>query len=238
MGSTRLPGKVMKELLPGRTALALLLERLQRCRTLDGLVVATPEGQSDAPVRAEAERSGARVVTGSEADVLERYLTAARTVQADVVVRITSDCPLLDADLVDACVARYLAHLRHVDLLTTVFEPTFPLGLAVEVFAFDTLLRLDRLSGSAALREHVTTLAYERPEWFLIDSITDTVDRSASRWTLDYPEDLEFIRAVYAELYPLNPAFSRREIEGLLERRAELVLINCHAGRVGAGRTG
>jgi spore coat polysaccharide biosynthesis protein SpsF len=226
MGSTRLPGKILQDLLPGRSALSLLLERLSRVRSLATIVVATPDGPADEPVRVEANRLGVEVFAGSETDVLGRYVGAARAARADLVVRITSDCPLVDAGLVEQAIDRMRTRLRQIDFVTNARVRTFPLGLALEVMPIDTLMRMDRLSVTPYLREHVTTLAYERPELFVIDDVAAPADRSAWRWTLDYPSDLEFARAVYQALYSRDPRFTTADIEALLAARPDLIALD------------
>lgn len=225
-GSTRLPGKVLKEMVPGRTMLALTLERLQAAKTVDEIVAAVPESPANDAVAAEALRQGVSVFRGPEEDVLERYLGAARAAAAELVVRVTSDCPLADPDVVDLHVERMRSCWSRTDFVTNMLVQSFPLGLAVEAMPMDTLERMGRLSTTAFLREHVTTLAYEEPSLFRIESVFDDADRSGLRWTVDYPEDFEFVRAVYRELYVPGRVFRKADVLTLLERRPSLGSIN------------
>jgi spore coat polysaccharide biosynthesis protein SpsF len=173
MGSTRLPGKVLKEVLPGRTMLDLTIERLKSCRQIGEIVIAAPEGKQNEPVAREAEAAGASVFRGPEEDVLGRYLGAAQRFGAELVVRVTSDCPLIDPAIVDLHIERMRQCFHHADFVTNMTRPSFPHGLAVEVMPIDTLERMDRLSTTPHLREHVTTLAFERPELFAIEVVSD-----------------------------------------------------------------
>jgi spore coat polysaccharide biosynthesis protein SpsF len=119
---------------------------------------------------------------------------------------------------------------NRVDLVTNMLRQSYPLGLAVEVMPMDTLQRMDRLSTSPYLREHVTTLAYEEPPLFRIENLMDDADRSHLRWTVDYPEDLEFVRAVYENLYTRGRVFRKAEILELIARRPDLVTLNAGVG--------
>jgi spore coat polysaccharide biosynthesis protein SpsF len=229
-GSTRLPGKVLLEVLPGRTMLDLTLERLRQAELVDEIVVAVPEGPADDAVAAEAIRSGAQVFRGPEADVLTRYLGAGVAFGADTVVRVTSDCPLIDPDVVDEHIRRMDEVWTSMDFVTNMLLQSYPLGLAVEVMPMDTLERMGRLSTTDFLREHVTTLAYEEASPIRTENVLDDVDRSNLRWTVDYPRDLEFVRAVYRELYAPGRAFRKTEILDLLERKPSLSDLNAGVG--------
>ncbi len=231
VGSTRLPGKVLEKV-RGRTLLARLLDRLGRCRAATRIVVATPEGDADAPVRDEAARHGALVFAGSETDVLARYLGAARRHRIDPVVRITSDCPLHDPVVVDEAVSRFAAleaEGRRVDVVTNARPGarTYPRGLDVEVASLGALEDADsRLAPDAPDREHVTRYLYRQPALYRVDDLRLPLDLSFLRWTVDTAEDLEFVRAVCEELEPEDPRFGFLDVLALLGRRPELVAIN------------
>lgn len=229
-GSTRLPGKVLRDVLTGRTMLDLMIERLREARRIDQIVVASPEGEPDDRVASVASNAGVGVFRGPEDDVLTRYVGAAAASGADTVVRVTSDCPLIDPDVIDEHVRRMDDMWDRVDFVTNMLHQSYPLGLAVEVMPMDTLERMARLSTTAYLREHVTTLAYEEPSLFRIENVDDDVDRSAMRWTVDYPEDLEFVRSVYESLYAPGRVFRKAEILELLARRPEIAAINSGVG--------
>lgn len=233
VGSTRLPGKVL-ERVQGDTLLGHLLVRLGRCARVGALVVAAPIGARDDAVAHEAERHGAQVFRGSEGDVLSRYLGAARRFELDPVVRITSDCPLIEPAFVDEAIDRYRARAeqgRPVALVTNGGPEgrTYPRGLDVEVVARAALAAADAaLAADAPEREHVTQYLYGRAERFAIERLALPLDLSFLRWTVDTPEDLALVRAIYDELYPANPAFGFRDVLALLGRRPELLAINAH----------
>jgi spore coat polysaccharide biosynthesis protein SpsF (cytidylyltransferase family) len=180
------------------------LERLERARFLDDIIVATTTNPADDDIVDVVRRAGAGVFRGGEHDVLRRYANAAREARADVVVRVTADCPLLDPGVVDRVID---ALGDNVDYATNVVPRTFPQGLDVEALHRDVLMRLDRVAASAESREHVTWFVYrERSDLFVIASVTDAVDNSDLRWTVDDADDLERVRRLYADLdLALNP---------------------------------
>lgn len=196
MGSGRLPGKVLAEL-AGVTMLGRVLERLQQCRRLDAIVVATPSGSADDGLTAVAARHGVAVVRGPTDDVLARYLLAARAAQADVVVRVTADCPLIDPDVVDQVVD---ALDPRVDYASNTHARTFPRGLDVEALHRDTLERLARLAVTPATREHVTSLVLEQPALFRVAQVRAETPAHDLRWTVDTSEDLAVVRRLYTDL--------------------------------------
>jgi len=231
IGSTRLPGKVLLEVMPGRTMLDVTIERLRTCKRINEVIIAVPDSRDNGVIACEAERCGAKVFRGSEEDVLRRYVGAAVAFAADIVVRVTSDCPLSDPAVIDLHVERMQQCWHEVDLVTNMMRQTFPLGISVEAMPLDTLARMDRLSTTTYLREHVTTIAYERPGLFIVDHIFDDADRSGMRWTVDYPEDLEFVRAVFRALYSPGKIFSKVDILDFLAKNPDVAKINAHVGK-------
>ena len=222
MGSTRLPGKVLKDL-EGETVLARVVNRLRRSQRISELLVATTDRPADDAIVAECRKCAVPVSRGAEDDVLDRYFRAAQLAQAKVVVRVTSDCPLIDPEIVDKTIAAFLA--AGPDYASNVLERTYPRGLDVEVMSFDALARTWHSARRPYEREHVTPYIYEHPAEFKLLSVTGDADHSAYRWTLDTPEDMEFVRAVYAQLRDM-PAFSWRDILELTNRSPELTELN------------
>jgi spore coat polysaccharide biosynthesis protein SpsF len=231
MGSTRLPGKVLKDL-AGEPMLARVVERTRRAGTLDEVVVATSDLPADDCIAQLCADRGWACFRGSETDVLDRYYHAALEFQADIIVRVTSDCPLIDPQLIDQHVERLLQRWAEVDLVTNMLQQSFPLGLAVEALPLDVLIRMNRMSLARELREHVTTLAYVEPEWFQIDNILHTSDLSKMRWTVDTAEDLEFVRRIVS--FFGNDRFAWEEVLSVLEEHPDWTQINrAFASRAG-----
>lgn len=197
MGSSRLPGKVMMDL-GERTVLA---EVLERCKTIPGaqtVVCAVPAEAASAPIAAVAHAVGAIVVEGSETDVLQRYATAARAVEADVIMRVTSDCPLIDPYVCGQVLE--LRNRTSADYAANNLVRSFPHGLDCEAFTAQALYRAEISARDAYAREHVTPWLRQVPDLRRANLACAEPGRAAERWTLDYPEDLDFVRAVVPHL--------------------------------------
>jgi spore coat polysaccharide biosynthesis protein SpsF len=229
MGSSRLPGKVLADVL-GKPALARLLERLRAARRLDGIVLAATTAPADDALAAWAAREGLACYRGSEEDVLNRVVEAQRAAGGEIVVEITGDCTLLCPDLVDLAVDSFFAN--RCDVVSNAGPALgFPMGTDVQVFPLALLEEVERTIDDPAVREHVSLYFYEHPERYRIVHLVAPARWHAPfyRLQLDYPEDLRFIRAVYGALEPLHgPVFGIEEIMALLRRRPELVDINRH----------
>jgi len=224
MGSTRLPGKVMKDLL-GKPVLTRDVNRVRRAKRIDEIVIATTTREEDDLIVSLCEEEGWRCFRGSENDLLDRYYQAARAFKADVVVRITSDCPMIDPEIIDKVIEEILNRLGRVDYVSNTLPPrTFPRGLDVEVMTLEALERAWSEDNNPALREHVTPYIYRNPETFRLHRVANEVDLSHHRWTLDTPEDLLFIQTVYEHFG--NDHFTWREALRYLEQHPEIVKIN------------
>lgn len=222
MGSSRLPGKVLADI-HGDTMLGRVVSRLRAARTIDEVVIATSVLADDDAIVTEATRLGCGSHRGSETDVLDRYLGAARAYNADAIVRVTADCPLLDAGVVDLVVS---ALVRDVDYASNTHTRTFPRGLDVEAMHRDTLERIGRLGTSESAREHVTAFVMERPELFRVRQIVAVDDASQLRWTVDTSDDLALVRTLYALYEP--DAVSYRKLVEIVRSRPELRSFNAH----------
>lgn len=222
MGSTRLPGKVMRSI-QGRPMIDLLLERLGRARRLDAIVVATTGQSEDTALAQHVEELGFRVSRGSRDDVLARYLDAARDAEADVIVRITGDCPLVDPELVDDIVGAYLDQ-PGLDYAGNTDPPTWPDGLDVEVFSRAALERAAAQAQSRHDREHVTPYL-RRAEDMARLCVRQDNDLSALRWTVDEPEDFQVVSAVFGHFHP-DTAFGWRQVLALHQEAPELFAAN------------
>ncbi|OGS06609.1 MAG: hypothetical protein A2270_11890 [Elusimicrobia bacterium RIFOXYA12_FULL_51_18] len=227
MGSTRLPGKVLMDL-GGRTVLARVLERAAASRSLSEVAVATGIGPENLPIVKFCSAKGIRVFCGSEGDVLDRFYQFAKLVKPENIVRITADCPLMDPRVIDLVVK---AHLRSgADYTTNTAPPTFPDGEDVEVFTFRALERAWNKAALMSEREHVTPYIRKHPGMFKIHSVKNTTDLSGKRWTLDNPEDFEFVSVVY-RAFKGRAIFGMAEILELLSKRSALEKINASIGR-------
>lgn len=227
MGSSRLPGKVLCEL-GGATMLAQVVRRLRGARGVHAVVVATSTAPDDQRVAREAELNDAAVFRGSESDVLARFLGAARVHHADVIVRVTADCPLLDAEVVDRVIDRVVIADDPVDYASNTHVRSYPRGLDVEALHRDTLERIGRLGTSPAAREHVTAFVMEAPQLFRIAQVTAEHDDSDLRWTVDTESDLAMARGLYDALGLAGELLPYREVVAAVRARPELAEVNAH----------
>lgn len=226
MASTRLPGKVLMDLL-GQPMLARQLRRVRECREIHEIVVATTEQTVDDAIADLCIREGVQYFRGSENDVVGRYVGAAQLVKTDVVVRMTADCPLIDPQVTDRVVTELTSGGPACDYASNVIQRTYPRGLDVEAFSIDTLLRVHRLATSARAREHVTLFIYsERPDLFRCRSITDEVDNSDLRWTVDTMEDLQLMRLLYERLGLDESIIPYHEVVTYVRNHPELIDVN------------
>ena len=231
MGSTRFPGKVMKDL-AGKPVLAHVLGRCQRIAGADVVVCAVPDEEMSAQLEAVAGQCGVRVFCGSERDVLARYEGAARSVEANVIMRVTSDCPLIDPG-----VCGRLLELRDVqgaDYASNVHPRSFPQGLDCEVFTMATLEECAAAASDTYDREHVTPWMTRATHLRRANLELGRPELGEMRWTLDYPEDLDFLRAVYAELgETAMPGMD--DVLNVLTERADIADINAYHHQVARG---
>lgn len=232
LGSSRLPGKVLLEAL-GSSLLALMLERLARLRTPVRLVVATTTDPGDEVLVEHCRGLGVEVFRGHPTDLLDRHYQAGRHYQAEAVVKIPSDCPLIDPEIVDQVLARF--ERGDCDYASNLHPATFPDGNDVEVMRMETLAIAWQEASRPLEREHTTPFIWERPERFRLANVVFEPDEHGQprrdesmtqRWTLDYPEDYALIRGVFEALYPERPDFGLYDILELLQRRPDLAELN------------
>jgi spore coat polysaccharide biosynthesis protein SpsF len=218
--SHRLPGKVLSHIL-GMPLILRGLERIGRAQRIDRLVLATSTDPSDDPLAAVVADAGYRVHRGPLDDVLSRFLQVIDGPDDETIIRLTGDNVLADPAVIDRVID---AHLRSgADYTANTLERSFPRGLDVEAFRAGALRHVDRLVTEPAEREHVTLGIYHRPETFTLHSVTQEPDRSDLRWTVDYPEDLDFARAVYGRLLETNPFFGQDDVLALLDEHPEMI---------------
>ena len=229
LASSRLPAKVLLDL-GGVTALERGLRRARRFAHASEVMVATSDSPGDEVIAAVAGRLGARVTRGSETDVLSRFVKAARESDADVIVRCTSDCPLLDPALSSRVIERFLTAPGGVDYAANVLERRLPRGLDTEVISREALERAHRDATATDEREHVTLHVYRNPDSFRCLAVTagELEDRSSLRWTLDTLDDYRLLHAVFERLGPRADEASMAEVVALFEADPELARINAH----------
>jgi spore coat polysaccharide biosynthesis protein SpsF len=231
-GSTRLPGKVLLYA-AGAPLLQRMIERVSAARTPSAVVVATTEHGADDAICGIARRAGALCVRGHATDCLDRHVAAARATSADVVVKIPSDCPLIDPATIDRVIGAFLAE-PDVDYVSNLHPATWPDGFDVEVMTRGALETAWREATRPLDREHTTPFLWDNPERFLTQNVAweTGLDHSRShRLTLDYPEDYAVIRAIYDELWSPGRLFTLAEILAVLGARPALAEINAmHRG--------
>lgn len=226
MGSSRLPGKVMLPL-GGRSALAWVIARCMASSAFDAVVVATTTEPCDDPLAEYAQQLGTLVVRGNEQDVLSRYALAAEKSEADIVTRITSDCPLIDPDVIAIMMARFRASALPVDIMTNGRIRTFPRGLDTEIITRAALEIAACEAIAPAHREHVTLFLYANPQRFRIVDHTQELDLSSERWTLDTPEDYALLKNIFdGSEDPLH--LRQLDVRAILDARPTWRALNAH----------
>jgi spore coat polysaccharide biosynthesis protein SpsF len=227
MTSTRMPGKSMAPL-ASRPSLAHIITRLRHSRYLDGVVIATTEHATDDPIRACAQSENVPVFSGSEDDVLERTLRAAQSVKADVIVQVTGDCPLIDAQVVDRTIAAYLE--SKPDYASNDMLETYPKGMDTEIFSTEVLAQVAMLTKDPADREHVSLYIYEHPQRYRLLNVAAPPEhtRPELRLCIDTREDYQVISAIYDTLYPLKPDFGLTDIFAFLDEHPDIASINAN----------
>jgi len=225
MSSTRLPGKVMRQIL-GKPLLGYLIERLRMVKSAAQLVIATSIEPEDDVITDYCQTQGVRVFRGNLFDVLDRYVKAAQKHHAKWVVRICSDCPLFDPKIADLMIHHALKH--PVDWTSNILERTFPRGMEIEVCSIGALEQAHREGTKSEEREHVTPYIYHHPELFSLSNYTRKPPLPDYRLCVDTMEDFELIRRIIETLYPKNPQFSVEDIVHLVEHNADWLKLNAH----------
>ncbi len=224
LGSTRLPAKVIADVC-GKPLLARVVERARAIPGVDDVILATTNLPDDRKLVALAKEWGLAAFAGSPEDVLDRYYQTAREFPADVLVRVTADCPLLDPEVSGRVVARF--RQGDVEYVSNAHPPTFPDGLDTEVFSFATLERAWKEAGLKSEREHVTPYIWKHPDRFRVANVTNEIDLSAHRWTVDEPADLTLVRRIYERLGSDGGGpFGMDTVVALLEREPGLREVN------------
>ena len=227
MSSTRLPGKVLLEA-AGKPMLEHMIERVRRAPSIEGIIVATTVNPGDDPIVELAHRLGVDSYRGSEDDVMSRVLGAAQTHGADVIVELTGDCPVIDPVLIERVIEEYTA--TGADYCSNVLTRSYPIGMDTQVFGTRVLADALGRTDDPVDREHVSLFIYHHPERYRLHNVLAEPRHFHPdlRLTLDTPEDLRMLRAVFDELLPEQPNFGLDDILDLLQRRGDLQVINSH----------
>jgi len=227
MSSTRLPGKVMLPIL-GRPLLIRMIERVQVAKLIGQLVVATSTNTDDNEIEKLCIENGITCYRGHLTDLLDRHYQVGKLFSADAIVKIPSDCPFIDPRVIDK-VLEYYINSDEFDYVSNLHPASYPDGNDVEIFSFEAIECAWKDATKDFEREHTTPFIWENQDYFSIGNVVweTGFDYSTShRWTIDFPEDYEFIRKVYEELYPTNPAFSLDDILNLLKQKPHIAEIN------------
>ncbi len=222
MTSTRLPGKVLKVVM-GKPLLEYQIERLRRIKSVDEIVIATTTNDTDQPIVDFCNRLSVPYFRGSEEDVLARYHGAAEKHNADIVVRITSDCPVIDPAVCEEAITYFLNNQDQYDYVRL---EQYPRGLDAEVFSYKTLDECFKEATDNPDREHVTPFIYRHPERYRVKHVKCNEDFSHHRWTVDTTEDFELVKCIIEELYPINPKFNFDDMLDIMKKNPEWYYIN------------
>jgi spore coat polysaccharide biosynthesis protein SpsF len=223
MSATRFPGKVLKPIL-GRPMLELEIERVQLCDTIDRVIVVTSTCSDDQKIVDLCKRLNVDVFCGNLENVLDRFYQAARKFKPDHIVRITGDCPLIDPKVVDSMIRLYLD--KKCDYGTNCVPPTYPDGLDAEIFTIEALTQAHREAVLPSHLEHISPFFEGQPERFKTVNLANSVDLSALRWTVDEPQDFEFVKKIFETLYPSKPLFGMKDILSVLEKNPQWAVFN------------
>jgi len=226
MGSSRLPGKVLLDI-AGQPMLVRVVERARRASSVSEVVVATTTDPSDDPIEEFCRQRGYPVYRGSLFDVLDRFYGAARQFQADVIVRITADCPVIDPDVIDHTVAAFWSHQADfaANRLPPPWKRTWPIGLDTEVCSFAALERAWKEAALPYEREHVMPYFYDVEDRFNIVVTDHDPDYGSQRWTVDTPEDLALMREIFSR-FKGQDTFTWLDVLHLMEKEPQLTRIN------------
>lgn len=226
MGSTRLPGKSMMKIV-GKPLLEHVIKRVKKCKTLDCIVVATTKKKEDDVIVNLAEKLGVCWFRGSENDVLDRFLKAAEKFNANIIVRICADNPLIDPEEVDRLVKHHLETNADYSYNHIPYPEGLPDGAGAEVLTIDTLRKVHKLATKQEHREHVTLYILENLDLFRTERLSAKPELRKPQYRLDvdYMEDLEFIREIYRRLYKPGKIIKLKDVIKLLDKQPELLKI-------------
>jgi spore coat polysaccharide biosynthesis protein SpsF len=221
MSSSRLPSKVLQDI-SGQPMLWRVVHRAKQAKSVDLVAVITSTHADDDAIEMLCKKNNILCFRGNLDDVLDRYYQAAIHFQADNVVRLTADCPLLDPKIIDKVVQTF--HQGAFDYVSNTLECTYPDGLDTEIFRFEPLEKAWKEARLQSEREHVTPYIFKHPELFRLGSVKQEADLSSLRWTVDTSRDLEFVRTIYN--FIKHEEFGMDEILKLLKEHPEVTKLN------------
>jgi len=227
MTSTRLPGKTLAPL-AGRPMLEHIIDRARRIQGVHAVWIATTNDGTEQPILDLCTRLKAPVYQGSVDDVLARYAETAAKAKADVIVRITSDCPFIDPEVSARVVRYYIDSLPRFAFVSNTGRRTYPRGLDTEVFSRESLDAAHHEATERLDREHVTRFIFKHPQRFSVGNVADNVDFSQLRLTVDTPEDYALVSRLYADLYPSHPQFTYPDVLNWFDHHPDMTRQNAH----------
>ncbi|QTN00386.1 NTP transferase domain-containing protein [Sediminibacillus dalangtanensis] len=225
MGSTRLPGKVMKEVL-NKTLLEYEIKQVKSAALIDEVIVATTKNRSDDRIVDLCKKLSIPTFRGAEQDVLSRYYEAATEYKGDIIVRLTADCPLIDPAVIDKVILEYLKHKKNYDYVSNTIVRTYPRGMDTGVLSYRTLKEINAYATSESDREHVTSYLYRVPGKYRTFAVTNEEDLSNYRLTVDTKEDFEVVANILENLYKPNSSLKMNDIVTYLKQHPSLLTIN------------
>lgn len=225
MRSTRLPGKALHEI-QGKPLLRQLHDRMAFSRFIDKIVIATAEGEANRPIWEFAKEHNIDYFAGSESDLTDRLYQTGKKYNADIIVRVTGDCPLVDYRIIDRMVQFYLDNRDKYDFVSNTIETTYPDGLDLDMMPFTTIEKMWNEVKDPFWREWFNSYIVEHPQDFRLANIKNDKDLSDLRWTVDYEEDFVFVKKVFDELYPKKKDFSMEDVLKLIEEDPSILEIN------------
>lgn len=225
MGSTRLPGKVLADI-EGKPLIWHIYNRLQKISTISEIIISTTTKLKDKPLIEFAKKEKISYYAGSEDDLIDRIYKTGEKFDCDIIVKINADCPLIDINMIENGIKKFLTSKRKPDLVTNCVEETFPEGMQYAIFNFKTLENLWNTLNEGFWREFFYRFMIENQNKYFIINLKNNKDLSKLRWTVDYEEDLEFVKIIYNKLFSKNEFFGMNEILNLLDKNPEFKKIN------------
>jgi len=218
MGSSRLPGKVMQKISENKTVIDFVVDQLQESKMIEKIIVAIPDQIEDNVTYDHLISRNISTYRGSLNNVLDRFYQCANSNSSSIIIRITADCPLIDPDIVDKVIKKFIEN--KFDYVANTHPRTFPYGTETEVFSFNALKIAWEETDDEFDKEHVTPYFYKNPDKFKIGNFSQKTNQSNYRWTIDYEEDLEFARKIFSKL---KPFFSKDDVLTLVNNEPELM---------------